>query len=238
MPGRGCGVEDRPRGRSAAEQDGVQFGQRGRGGRVGERFDQLGGDQRRVSPPSAQSADGGAGIRRCGNPRTRPARPASEPASRLRTSTWTPAMWCGGKASSQLPGPPRRSWVARALAVSAAAVSRAPLGAPVVPEVVTTRATSSSIGSPIRSAASSDASSGDDRDERGITAGQHPFQCGQQHCGGGAGWDVERPQSGYAWALAVELVVLVVVRIVQWPALGGQPRSDPLDVGFRRAARR
>ena len=84
----------------------------------------------------------------------------TEPASTLRTSTCRPAMWYGGKANSQLPGPPRRSWVADALAVRAAAGSRAPLGAPVVPDVPTTRATSSSIFSPTRRPARNVSSSG------------------------------------------------------------------------------
>jgi hypothetical protein len=64
-------------------------------------------------------------------------------------------MWNEGRANSQVPGPPRWSWVAEALATSAAAVSIAPLGAPVVPEVETTNATSSSISSPARNVVSS-----------------------------------------------------------------------------------
>lgn len=87
-------------------------------------------------------------------PRVTSSSTGAVPASALRTNTCRPAMWYAGNASSQLPGPPRRAWVADALAVRAAAVSIAPLGAPVVPEVVTTTATSSSISDPTRRARS------------------------------------------------------------------------------------
>src|SRR4051812_16430551 len=65
------------------------------------------------------------------------------PARSERSSTWSPAMWCGGSARSQLPGPPNRSYVAAADARSALAGSRAPFGSPVEPEVKTTRAVGS-----------------------------------------------------------------------------------------------
>ena len=70
------------------------------------------------------------------------------PASTVRISTCKPAMWCAGSASSHPPGPPSRAWVAEALAVNAAAVNIAPFGTPAVPDVDTTSAMSSSIGSP------------------------------------------------------------------------------------------
>ena len=54
---------------------------------------------------------------------------AGVPARKLRQRTWRPAIAETGRASSQLPGPPSRSWVAAADARSAAADSRtAPAG--------------------------------------------------------------------------------------------------------------
>ena len=55
----------------------------------------------------------------------------------------SPATCVTGSASSHCPGPPSRSWVARAECRSAAAVSITPFGSPVDPEVGTTSATSS-----------------------------------------------------------------------------------------------
>ena len=86
------------------------------------------------------------------------------PASKLRTITCKPATWWAGSANNQVPTPPIRSWVADALAISAGAVSMAPLGIPVVPEVDTTTATSSSISSPIPS---DDVSNSADRTSEG-----------------------------------------------------------------------
>ena len=69
------------------------------------------------------------------------------PASSDRTITCTPAMWWAGRVSSHCPGPPSRACVAVADAVSAAADSSTPLGAPVDPEVATTTAVPGSVGS-------------------------------------------------------------------------------------------
>ena len=64
----------------------------------------------------------------------------SVPATTERRRTCRPATWWAGMASSHWPGPPSRSWVARADARSAEAVSSARLGVPVEPEVPTTSA--------------------------------------------------------------------------------------------------
>ena len=70
--------------------------------------------------------------------------------------------WAAPAASC--PVPPRRSWVADALAISARVRSAcAPLGVPVVPDVDTTRATSSSISSPTRNAVVSSSDFGGSR---------------------------------------------------------------------------
>ena len=74
----------------------------------------------------------------------------STPATNERTSTWMPAMWWAGMASSHWPGPPRKEWVASALATRLSGLSCAPFGVPVEPEVDTTKAMSSAIDSPAR----------------------------------------------------------------------------------------
>ncbi len=102
--GRGGGLEHRPRRRAAAEQDGVEVGQ-GRGGRgVGQGLGQLVGHQRGVAPPGAQFARPPRAIRRGRIRRSRSSSTGTVPACRLRTSTWIPAMWCAGSASSQRAG--------------------------------------------------------------------------------------------------------------------------------------
>ena len=59
-------------------------------------------------------------------------------------------MWCAGNANSHAPAPPKNWWVASADATKFTAVSCAPLGIPVDPEVATTNATSGSISAPAR----------------------------------------------------------------------------------------
>ena len=56
-PGGRRTLEHRPRRGTAAEEDRVQFGQRGGGGGVEQRLGQLGGHQRRVAPAGAQFGD-------------------------------------------------------------------------------------------------------------------------------------------------------------------------------------
>ena len=63
--------------------------------------------------------------------------PGVVPATIDRTRTWAPAMWLVGNASSHVPGPPSRSWVASAEVVRAAASSSTVFGSPVDPEVGT-----------------------------------------------------------------------------------------------------
>src|SRR5699024_5397007 len=96
------------------------------------------------------------------------------PESRDRISTWMPAMWWAGRASSQAPGPPSRSWVAAAEARSAAAGSSAPFGVPVVPEVAVTSAVSAGTGVPAGKAAVSRSAPTRSRTGTGSRAGPRP----------------------------------------------------------------
>ena len=102
--------------------------------------------------------------------------------------------------------------------------SSAPLGVPVVPDVVTTRATSSSMASPTRSAGSVDSGR---RGATGTSAESRPSStrcsAGNSGRGRGARRDGERAQDGYRGLHRV-------AGVVERPALGGQPRPDPLDV--------
>ena len=83
-------------------------------------------------------------------PSDRSRQSGSTPATSERTNTWMPAMWEAGMASSHWPVPPRARCVASALETKLAAVSCAPFGVPVDPEVATTSAMEESIGSPAR----------------------------------------------------------------------------------------
>ena len=85
------GIEDRPRRRSAADQYGVQFGQRGRRRRIGQGLGQLRGDQRRV-PPTGPNRLTALGNSATSNPAETSSSTGAEPASTLRTNTCTPAM--------------------------------------------------------------------------------------------------------------------------------------------------
>ena len=108
------------------------------------------------------------------------------------------------------------------------AVSIAPLGVPVVPEVDTTTATSSSISSPARNDVVSKAV------WRGVVGRhrQHGSPCrastssttGSTASAAAPDADGDGAQDGYAGLL------VGVARVVQRPALGGQPSRDPLDV--------
>ena len=102
---------DLRRHRAAADQHGVEFGERRGGGGVGQRLVQLGGDQRGVAPAGAHRRYGRREVRRRRTGTTSSDRRAC-PQCTLRTSTCRPATWWAGNASSQVPGPPRRSWVA------------------------------------------------------------------------------------------------------------------------------
>ena len=68
------------------------------------------------------------------------------PANSERTSTWTPATYCTGRASSHWPSPLSAKAVAMEDAASASTVSTVALGVPVEPEVRTTTAASSQPG--------------------------------------------------------------------------------------------
>src|SRR5699024_8652549 len=57
------------------------------------------------------------------------------PARTERTTTCSPAMWCGGRARSHLPGLLSRAWVASAEACSASAERATIFGSPDEPEV-------------------------------------------------------------------------------------------------------
>ncbi len=75
------------------------------------------------------------------------------PATSDRQITWTPATYDGGRTSTQRPAAPRRRSVAATEASTAARESSTRLGAPVEPEVSTTRRTSSGPSSQPRRAA-------------------------------------------------------------------------------------
>ena len=130
--------------RGAADEDGVETRQRCGGSRRRRAGARAGWARARCSaarrPACAAAAVKASGVK----PSDRSTKPGSVPAATQRSSTCTPAMWCGGMASSQAPGPPSRSWVAAALAASAVAGSIASLGVPVEPDVPTTRAVPSS----------------------------------------------------------------------------------------------
>ncbi len=118
-----------------------------------ERLGQLGGDQRGVAPARAQSphrAGQFGGVEAQAGHVQLDGRGTGQHAAHQHLQP-------GDVIRRQRPAASYRArldgrWVADALAVRAAAVSSAPLGAPVVPDVVTTRATSSSISGPPRSA--------------------------------------------------------------------------------------
>src|SRR5271165_4224317 len=136
-----------------------------------------------------------------------------------------PAMWWAGSASSHRPGPPRRECVADALAVSAAVVNIAPLGMPVVPDVDTTKPTSSSMPEPTRKASVSKFFS------RASKAGTGSSAASPASIASRAG--KTRRTSGPAGtsrARRVAIGVLAVSWIVQRPALRGQSLPHPLDV--------
>ena len=88
---------------------------------------------RRPGPSRAVAAANPSGR----NPPRRSCTTGAAPASSALTTTWTPATWSAGRASSQRPGPPRRAAVASAEARSAAAGSTTSRGRPVEPEVAT-----------------------------------------------------------------------------------------------------
>ncbi len=105
---------------------------------------------RRPGPSRAVAAANPSGR----NPPRRSCTTGAAPASSALTTTWTPATWSAGRASSQRPGPPRRAAVASAEARSATAGSTTSRGRPVEPEVATsTPSPGPDIGSVGRAAA-------------------------------------------------------------------------------------
>ncbi len=89
--------------------------------------------------PSSDDPHGERGGRASPARRTRPASTGVVPASTHRVSTWRPATYCTGRATSHWPGPPSRSSVADADARIAPAREQHVLAArPVDPEVRTT----------------------------------------------------------------------------------------------------
>ena len=94
------------RGRAAAEQHGVQFGERGRGRRVGQRLGQLRGDQRRVAPAGPQSPYRAGQFGDIEARRRRPARRA--PSRRARCAPAPAARRCDTAATPAASCPVRR----------------------------------------------------------------------------------------------------------------------------------
>ena len=120
--------------------------------------------------------------------------------------------------------------MADALAISAEAVSNAPFGTPVVPEVDTTTATSSSIGSSARSDVVSSCVSRSSSAGTGRTASAAPASAASRT---GTKARAASDTDG-ARRTAIRDLRFIVTRVVQRPALGSQALPDPLDVVRRR----
>ncbi len=227
--GRGL-LGDPGRHRATADQDAIQFGERCAGGGVVQSLVQLHRDQRGIAPARVPTTRWQRAVRR----RRRP------PRSRR---AWCLRVHCGpapadqrrdGRAMPGATGQARRGgrgWRS-ALAVSAAADSSAPFGAPVVPDVEMTTATSSAISSPARKAVVRSSVWRGSSAGTGSIAELAPPRTDSSS--GSSARAAAATPTGWARRAAMRALRVSsgVSRVVERPALLGQPFPHALDVLF------